>query len=124
LIESKLLTNHLHAFLLNSTLVRLGEWDTSTTEDCDNGRGVRDCVDEPVQDIAIEKIIVHENYRKSDNNVHNDIALIRLREPAKLNYFVSPICLPQTDALKSVNLVDKTVFVAGWGITEDSTTTT
>jgi secreted trypsin-like serine protease len=101
------------------TLVRLGEWDTSTDQDCDTSRGTQDCVDEPVQDIAIERIVVHERYRKSDKNVHHDIALIRLRQPARYNFYVSPICLPQTDSLRRKNLVDSVATVAGWGITED-----
>jgi secreted trypsin-like serine protease len=99
-------------------LVRLGEWDTSTARDCDTSDGVPDCVDEPVQDIGIERIIVHESYRKSDANFPNDIALIHLRQPATFNFYVSPICLPLTDALRQKDLADSIATVAGWGITE------
>jgi len=96
--------------------VRLGEWDTSTVRDCDTSKGVEDCVDEPVQDIAIDRTIIHENYQKQDT--HNDIALVRLRQPAILNAFVDPICLPQTDLLRQKNLDGSFATVAGFGRTE------
>jgi hypothetical protein len=110
---------------LNSIVVRLGEWDTSITENCKTDRTGKKCLDEPpAQDIAIEKIIAHESYRYSDRNIHDDIALIRLLQPAQLNSMVSLICLPQTIALRSVNLVGETVFVTGWGLTEHSEAST
>ena len=57
-------------------------------------------------------IRVHPNYNSSSNE--NDIALIKLHEPAKLNKFVSTICLPDQDPdalYENGNLC----HVAGWG---------
>lgn len=55
------------------TAVRLGEWDTTTDTDCDNG----DCSD-PVVDVAVEELLSHENYNPNSKTQENDIALIRL----------------------------------------------
>jgi hypothetical protein len=123
--ELKFPTNAQKKISLNSKVVRLGEWDTSITEKCKTDRTGKECLDEPpVQDIEIEKIIAHESYRHYYSNHHDDIALIRLLQPAQLNSMVSLICLPQTNALRSVNLVGETVFVTGWGLTEHSEATT
>lgn len=95
-------------------MVRLGEWDTNTPEDCIED----DCAD-PHQDIPVETIIVHEGYEPKNMQQHNDIALIRLKNPAKLNYFVKPICLPSVPELRAKLYTEEDHFVvAGWGRTE------
>lgn len=58
-----------------SSSVRLGEWDTSTSTDCDNG----DCAD-PVLDVPVEQLITHEDYNANSKTQENDIALIRLSQ--------------------------------------------
>lgn len=55
--------------------VRLGEYDTSTEEDCIK-LGPRWRCNPPVEDIGIENIVAHPEYRKSKHV--NDIALIKL----------------------------------------------
>jgi secreted trypsin-like serine protease len=107
-----------------SVSVRLGEWDTSTEQDCDVLDGDEDCVDEPVQDIPIEQIIPHEKYDINDKFVHNDIAVIRLQKPAVYNFFVKPICLPLTETLRTANLDGLKLTVAGWGKTEMGSSST
>lgn len=94
--------------------VRLGEWNTMTTRDC-NSYG--ECAD-PVQDIPIEQTIVHQDYHASDKNTHNDIALIRLARPVKYSYFIKAICLPTDTQLRGFTDVGKKFTVAGWGRTE------
>ena len=57
-------------------------------------------------------IRVHPNYNSSSNE--NDIALIKLHKPAKLNNYVGTICLPDQDSgelYENGNLCQ----VAGWG---------
>ena len=44
--------------------------------------------------IKVEKVIVHERYREDSWHISNDIALVRLAEPAKLSVNVIPVCLP------------------------------
>lgn len=91
----------------------MGEWDLNTNPDCD----VDACAD-PVQDIGVEQIISHPNYNPSESE-ENDIAIIRLKKPAKLSYFVKPICLPLVKALlPNSTEVGKTFVIAGWGTTE------
>jgi spatzle-processing enzyme len=103
--------------------VRLGEWDTTTEQDCDQGENPEDtdCVEEPVQDIEIELIIPHTGFDPASTNVHNDIALLRLKTPAVLNFYVQPICLPRTEKLRTTSLDNLSLEVAGWGLTENRT---
>lgn len=93
--------------------VRLGEWDTSTNPDCDND----ECYD-PVQDIAVERLIPHENFINSRTEVHNDIALLRLASEAVMSDTVTPICLPLGANFANRPADGKRLFVAGWGQTE------
>ncbi|XP_044272428.1 phenoloxidase-activating factor 3-like [Tribolium madens] len=93
--------------------IRLGEYDIQTEKDCDS-RG-QNC-EPPVQDLLIDKIIIHSRYNPSTYS--NDIGLIRLATPANFNYDnVKPICLPHGNLLKA-NLVGKFLTVTGWGVTE------
>ena len=65
---------------------------------------------EQIFDISL--IHVHPNYNISSNE--NDIALIKLHEPAKLNNNVSTICLPDMNGDKLYE--DGNIcHVAGWG---------
>jgi len=71
----------------------------------------------PVQDFHVkfgENTIVHEGYSKQDNRFINDIALIKLPRPAKINKGVHPVCLNSNVNLENLNLT-----VAGWGFTEN-----
>jgi hypothetical protein len=109
--------------------VRLGEYQISTEKDCIKfGYDEDVCVDEPVQNIEIENFIIHEKYvlnvkRKDYRGGQNDIALIRLKREAEINYAVSPICLPTTNELQSLSYVKQSIlFVAGWGLTENGNT--
>uniref|UniRef100_A0A182PAL5 Peptidase S1 domain-containing protein n=1 Tax=Anopheles epiroticus TaxID=199890 RepID=A0A182PAL5_9DIPT len=65
---------------LDVTTVRLGEFDLSSTIDCDK-RGELCAL--PPQDIAVERMILHEAY--SARRKVNDIALIRLAQAASFN---------------------------------------
>lgn len=95
------------------TSVRLGEWDTASNPDCDDG----ECYD-VVQDIAVEKVIIHENFINSRTEVHNDIALLRLAKPAVNSDTVTPICLPLDSSFRNRPSDGSRLFVAGWGQTE------
>lgn len=97
--------------------VRLGEWDIDKERDCDGEGDDEMCTDAPV-DVDIEKIILHENYDPQDTSSHNDIALIRLARDVRVTSFVSPVCLPITDNLRTRDIVGTKAYAAGWGRTE------
>ncbi|XP_052871684.1 serine protease grass-like [Anopheles cruzii] len=95
-----------------SVSVRLGEYDLDKTIDCStNGE---ECA-MPVQDIPVERIIMHDNY--SNRHKRNDIALIRLSRKASLNDNVNPICLPVGPQMRTTV---RNYVVAGWGTTHNS----
>ena len=45
------------------------------------------------QIFKVDKIIVHENYEKPVV-INNDVALMKLSKPARINAIVRPVCLP------------------------------
>lgn len=95
--------------------VRLGEYDTNTERDCiQDGEDSVICADDPVT-IGIEEKIAHENYRPTARDQRYDIALLRLDRDVTFTNYIKPICLPPSSA------IGKKVFVAGWGKTENGT---
>ena len=103
------------------TGVRLGEWDTTTENDCDDSFVNEKVCAPPAIDIQIEQLIPHENYQPSAGNQHNDIALLRLAQPVTFSEFVAPICLPFESAARDNNFVNQTLSVAGWGLLKNNT---
>lgn len=81
------------------TTIRLGDYDTSTSQDCDQLDGQRVC-SPPTQTLNIETIVIHQQYNKP--RFANDIALIRVRQSVDVSEDnVKPICLPFTKTLRS-----------------------
>ncbi|XP_028403966.1 cubilin-like isoform X2 [Dendronephthya gigantea] len=64
------------------------------------------------QTFDISVVRVHPNYNSSSNQ--NDIALVRLQKPAKLNNYVNTICLPDQGSDKLFE-TGNNCHVAGWG---------
>ncbi|XP_072930067.1 serine protease ea-like isoform X1 [Epargyreus clarus] len=96
--------------------VRVGEYDMNTTKDCQFGY----CANY-TKDISVEKVHVHPDYAGMPN-LANDIALLRLAEPIDLNQDnIDAVCLPTTPTLRQQSLLNGTAFVAGWGLTENKT---
>ncbi|XP_065072462.1 CLIP domain-containing serine protease B10 [Ochlerotatus camptorhynchus] len=96
--------------------VRLGEHNTATDVDCDEevDENIRVCADPP-QNIGFEEIILHPGYGKKDPNQHHDVALIRLARDAEMNWFVTPICLPDAEFVGT--RAGQNVTIAGFGHT-------
>ncbi|KAG7204081.1 hypothetical protein KM043_001932 [Ampulex compressa] len=88
--------------------IRLGEHNTATDPDCEDGY-----CGEPVQDFQPATIIVHADYNQ--RLYKNDIAIIRLDKPAVYNGLVRPICMVKGELLTK-NFVGEMAEVAGWGI--------
>uniref|UniRef100_U5EHU2 CLIP domain-containing serine protease n=1 Tax=Corethrella appendiculata TaxID=1370023 RepID=U5EHU2_9DIPT len=95
--------------------VRLGDWDSESEHDCEDD----DCSD-PVVDVDVESVTVHNEYSPSSKAQYNDIALIRMRRAVRYTDWVKPVCLPVTATLKNKDVTGVKLFVAGWGKTEFS----
>ena len=80
--------------------IRLGEWDTQSTQDHPNFLH---------EDYYVSKIEIHQRY--IPGNVFNDVALIFLKSPVAMNYHINTVCLPQ----RNQSFVGKRCFVSGWG---------
>ncbi|CAH1247106.1 KLKB1 [Branchiostoma lanceolatum] len=65
------------------------------------------------QNITVQDIIVHQDFVY--DVLTNDIALVRLSQPAHMNDWVSPICLPETGEKVQAQTLCTT---AGWGYTK------
>ncbi|CAF5178167.1 unnamed protein product [Rotaria magnacalcarata] len=65
------------------------------------------------QILGVQRVFVHEQYNKKTEA--NDIALVRLAQPAQFNDYVSAICLPGPDPQES-----QRVTVAGWGVLSEN----
>ncbi|EDS29227.1 transmembrane protease [Culex quinquefasciatus] len=92
--------------------IRLGEWDLASDDDCDE----QTICNDPVIDVEVEKVIMHENYTKG--TFLNDIALIKLKDAVTFSEFALPLCLPTADAVKDKNTDELTYTAVGWGNTE------
>lgn len=67
------------------------------------------------QEVRVAEIFVHPDY--DAETVDNDIALLRLRTPLKLNKYVAPACLPSIDDNMDVNSLG---YILGWGKRKNS----
>ena len=67
-------------------------------------------------DIPSENFVIHEEYTKEKNIVKNDIALIKLPRPAKLNPLAQPACW------KTQSSINSKPVVVGWGKTDATQT--
>ncbi|XP_031792393.1 vitamin K-dependent protein C isoform X1 [Piliocolobus tephrosceles] len=82
-------------------LVRLGEYDLRRWEKWE-------------LDLDIEEVFIHPNYTKSTTD--NDIALLRLAQPATLSQTIVPICLPDSGlAERKLTQAGQETLVTGWG---------
>lgn len=90
--------------------VRLGEWDQSNDQDCDDSY-----CSLPVVDVPVVDRIPHESYVPTSRAQENDIALLRLGQSVQFTDFVKPICLPVAQSTRNLNYDNYPFVVAGWG---------
>lgn len=74
-----------------------------------------ECAD-PVEDIPVAELIIHESYQPSSNSRAHDIALIRLQRAVPIKDYTRPICLPILD-LQNKNYGRSALTIAGFGRT-------
>jgi len=67
------------------------------------------------QRITVRQLFMHEQYDVPRGSENNDIAVLRLNQPAQLNTYVSLICLPGPDAPNNA-----AVIIAGWGLMQEN----
>ncbi|XP_052890973.1 transmembrane protease serine 9-like [Anopheles moucheti] len=85
---------------VSQIVVRVGEWDMSSTVE----------LILPRQDIGVKKIYVHDDYKKS--SLINNIALLVLNASVEYQATVQPVCLPEAQyELKS----HENMIATGWG---------
>ncbi|XP_063771925.1 vitamin K-dependent protein C-like isoform X2 [Pseudophryne corroboree] len=86
--------------------VRLGEYDRAELESTE-------------QQFSLSEIILHPDYKPK--TADNDIALLRLNEPAVYNKYVLPICLPSKGLAEThLTLEGTETIVTGWGSQDGS----
>jgi hypothetical protein len=78
--------------------LRLGDRFLLTTQD-----------DKNAQQVAVEKFIIHPNYRSSQT--YDDIAVIMTKEKILFNRFVAPACIPEKVEQKDAHRL----YSAGYG---------
>lgn len=93
-------------------VVRLGEHNLRTAEDCFEKLGVKYCADPPV-DVRVNRLFKHPGY--DSGNLKNDIALIKLQKRVSFSDFVKPICMPLQRT--NENLTGQRFTISGWGKT-------
>ncbi|XP_020369517.1 complement C1s subcomponent [Rhincodon typus] len=75
----------------------------------------------PQNQLPVEKVIVHPDYRKQvktgQPNFNHDIALVKLRQKVKLSSHLSPVCLPNPEKASPLQS-GKLGYISGWGRTE------
>ncbi|XP_045775547.1 CLIP domain-containing serine protease 2-like isoform X2 [Maniola jurtina] len=108
--------------LKNIAGVRVGEFDYSTDVDCQGAYDNMVC-ESKIQDISVEEIIPHKSFT-GQPPVEADIALLRLSETINMTNNAAPICLPVYSDLRNARLAGKNATIAGWGVTENKTSST
>lgn len=66
------------------------------------------------QDIDVAEIFTHENYHSPMTYSH-DIALLRLKTPAKLGKGVGLVCMPDSKLPLPIDDMNKKCWITGWG---------
>ena len=64
--------------------IRAGEWNTQKKTET-----------YPHRDHKVEEVVIHEKFNQ--NGLHNDLALLFLKEPVELDQHINTICLPPRD---------------------------
>ncbi|XP_043928574.1 vitamin K-dependent protein Z-like [Protopterus annectens] len=65
---------------------------------------------------AIEQITTYPRY--SEENLENDIALLKTRQPIKFSDYVLPICIPEKDFAEHILIPQGLSKVSGWKLIE------
>ncbi|XP_052866357.1 CLIP domain-containing serine protease HP8-like [Anopheles cruzii] len=90
------------------TYVRLGEYNSSTENDCSLLSEQGETCAPPAQDIMVDAVIIHPEYNMFRQV--NNIALVQMRTPANVNGLsVLPICINQQNQAE-----DSLLLISSW----------
>lgn len=92
--------------------IRLGEYDIISEQDCIDDKK---CADKPIE-IEIDNFIIHKDFIGEE--IHNDIAIIKLAKKVIFTEYISPVCIPIADNLRIKADIGMIFTIIGWGITE------
>lgn len=87
MITQKHVVSAAHCILDSLTLVRLGAYDITSTNEIGNG----------ALDIYIDYKVTHELY--DPKFITNDISMLRLEKVVNITNLIRPICIPLIDTL-------------------------
>jgi serine protease 56 len=96
LITQKHVISAAHCILDSLTLVRLGAWDITSSN-------------EGAIDVNIETKVAHESY--DPKFITNDISMLKLSSIVNITNLIKPICIPLTDPLINKDFTGSTPFV-------------
>lgn len=103
LITARHVLTAAHCMRKDLSFVRLGEHDLTRTNEARH------------MDVKVVRSEPHPQYNR--RNGRNDIAILYLERNVPFTDFISPICLPTTQELRSKDYKGYTPFVVGWGKT-------
>lgn len=95
----------------------LGEHDRTKLVDREEGCDHIDC-SYNIINMTASVVVIHEEYRMSkvEPSHYNDIALVKLKWPISFDgNNIRPVCLPEEDDLKNLDLTGKTLTATGFG---------
>jgi len=90
-----------NGFKKNIMKIRVGEWDTQSEGSEENHLH---------QDFGISEVIIHPNHNNA--SMFNDVALVQLDTPVKLQKHINTICIPHD---KKTNYDSRLCVSTGWG---------
>ncbi|XP_061388803.1 uncharacterized protein LOC133323915 [Musca vetustissima] len=107
LISNRHVITAAHCIRRDLSFVRLGEFDLSSETET------------TYLDVNVVKHSTHPQFGK---NRRSDLAILLLETIVQFTDLIAPICMPNSEQLRSKSYVNSMPFVAGWGNTEQGGT--
>ncbi|XP_040261600.1 coagulation factor IX [Bufo bufo] len=103
IVNEKWIVTAAHCFLIPGEYrVVAGDYNTDVQEGTE-------------QYLPIAQVITHSTYNANKSKYNNDIALVKLADPIKLNDYARPICIGNRDFTDKLLQTASHSWVTGWG---------